>query len=81
MRRSLFLRVWGGYVLVSALAVLLFAGYTLRLVRGSSFDALTRGLESTALTARVAVAPLVAGDGRTTWSGWCARWAGEERSG
>ena len=34
-----------GYVILSLLAVLIFAFYTLRLARSISFDALTRGLK------------------------------------
>ncbi len=59
MRRSLFLKIFGGYVLVSLLAVLLFTVYTLRALRGGAFDELTRGLEAVALTARAPLAPLV----------------------
>jgi two-component system, OmpR family, phosphate regulon sensor histidine kinase PhoR len=59
MRSRTFLRVFVGYVAVSLLAVLIFAFYTLRLAGTMSFDALTRGLEGAALTARVAVMPLL----------------------
>jgi two-component system, OmpR family, phosphate regulon sensor histidine kinase PhoR len=59
MRSRTFLRVFVGYVAVSLLAVLIFAFYTLRLAGTMSFDALTRGLEGAALTARVSVMPLL----------------------
>jgi two-component system phosphate regulon sensor histidine kinase PhoR len=64
VRRRIFARVFAGYVILSLLAVLIFAFYTLRLARGISFDALTRGLESAALTAKVSVTPLLS-QGRT----------------
>ncbi|MGA2976672.1 MAG: ATP-binding protein [Spirochaetia bacterium] len=64
MRRRIFTRVFIGYVGVSLLAILVFAFYTLRLMRDISYDALTRGLESAALTAKVPIAPLM-GLGRT----------------
>jgi two-component system, OmpR family, phosphate regulon sensor histidine kinase PhoR len=64
MKRHIFVRVFAGYVVLSLLAVLIFSAYTLRLARGISYDALTKGLESAALTATVAVSPLLS-RGRT----------------
>ncbi len=64
MRKRIFARVFAGYVIVSLLAVLIFAVYTLRLARAISFDSLARGLESAALTAKVPVTPLL-GEGRS----------------
>ena len=64
MKRHIFVRVFAGYVVLSLLALLIFAAYTLRLARGISYDALTKGLESAALTATVAVSPLLS-RGRT----------------
>ena len=64
MKHGIFLRVFAGYVIVSLLAVLIFSFYTLRLVRGISYDALTQGLESAALAAKVPTEPLLAA-GRT----------------
>jgi len=64
MKRHIFSRVFAGYAILSLLAVLIFAFYTLRLARGISYDALTRGLESAALTAKVSVTPLLS-EGRT----------------
>jgi two-component system, OmpR family, phosphate regulon sensor histidine kinase PhoR len=64
MKRRIVVRVFAGYVVVSLLAVLIFAFYTLRVARGISFESLARGLESAALTAKVSVSPLLAG-GRT----------------
>jgi two-component system, OmpR family, phosphate regulon sensor histidine kinase PhoR len=55
----IFFRVFLGYVVLSLLAVLIFAFYTMRLAGTMSFDALTRGLESAALTAKVSVIPLL----------------------
>ncbi len=59
MKRRIFTRVFLGYAIVSFLAVLVFAFYTLRLARDISFDTLTRGLESAALTAKVPITPLL----------------------
>ena len=59
MRRRIVLRVFAGYAVVSVLAVLVFAIYTLEIGRRISRDALTRGLESAARTARVSVAPML----------------------
>jgi two-component system phosphate regulon sensor histidine kinase PhoR len=59
MKRRIFLRVFVGYVVVSLLAVLVFAVYTLQLARGISHDALTRGLTSAARAALVSVQPLL----------------------
>jgi two-component system, OmpR family, phosphate regulon sensor histidine kinase PhoR len=59
MKRRIFARVFAGYVVLSLLAVLIFTVYTLRLARGISYTALTRGLEAAALTATVSVAPLL----------------------
>jgi two-component system phosphate regulon sensor histidine kinase PhoR len=58
MKRRLFYRILAGLVFVSLLAVLIFAFYTLRVLRASSYDALTRRLQDIALSAKVAVAPL-----------------------
>jgi two-component system phosphate regulon sensor histidine kinase PhoR len=58
MRRRLFYRIFAGLVFVSLLAVVIFAFYTLRVLRASSYDALTRRLRDIALSAKVAVAPL-----------------------
>jgi two-component system phosphate regulon sensor histidine kinase PhoR len=63
LRRRIFTRVFAGYVIVALLAVLGFYLFATGLVRGMSFNALTRGLEGAALTARVAVSPLI-GSGR-----------------
>ena len=60
MRRRVFARTFAGYAALSFLALAVFAVYTLRLARGLSYDALTRGLESAARTALVAVQPLMA---------------------
>jgi two-component system phosphate regulon sensor histidine kinase PhoR len=59
VKRRIFTRVFLGYAIVSFLAVLVFAFYTLRLARDISFDTLTRGLESAALTAKVPITPLL----------------------
>jgi len=59
MNRRIFLRVFAGYVVVSLLAVLVFAIYFVRVGRGISYDSLTRGLESAARTALVSVLPLM----------------------
>jgi len=59
MIRRIFLRVFAGYVVVSLLAVLVFAIYFVRVGRGISYDSLTRGLESAARTALVPVLPLM----------------------
>ena len=59
MNRRIFLRVFAGYVVVSLLAVLVFAVYFVRVGRGISYDSLTRGLESAARTALVSVLPLM----------------------
>jgi two-component system, OmpR family, phosphate regulon sensor histidine kinase PhoR len=59
MNRRIFLRVFAGYVIVSLLAVLVFALYFVRVGRGISYDSLTRGLESAARTALVSVLPLM----------------------
>jgi two-component system phosphate regulon sensor histidine kinase PhoR len=64
MRRRIFVRVFAGYACLSLLAVLIFAFYTLRLARGISYNALTQGLESAALTAKVSVTPFLS-RGRT----------------
>ncbi|HEY9593439.1 MAG TPA: HAMP domain-containing protein, partial [Spirochaetia bacterium] len=64
MKRRIFARVFVGYAVVSLIAVAVFAVYTLRLAREITYDALTRGLQSTAVTARVSVLPLI-GRGRT----------------
>jgi two-component system, OmpR family, phosphate regulon sensor histidine kinase PhoR len=64
MKRRIFSRVFAGYVIVSLLAVLVFAFYTLRQAREISYDALTRGLRGTALAATVPITPLLAA-GRT----------------
>jgi two-component system phosphate regulon sensor histidine kinase PhoR len=59
MRRRVLVRTFAGYAALSFLALAVFALYTLRLARGISYDALTRGLESSARTALVAVRPLM----------------------
>ena len=59
MNRRIFLRVFAGYVIVSLLAVVVFAIYFARVGRGISYDSLTRGLESAARTALVSVRPLM----------------------
>jgi len=64
MKRRIFARVFAGYAVVSLLSVLIFAFYTRGLARRISYDALTRGLESTARAALVPVAPLF-GRGRS----------------
>ena len=64
MKQRIFLRVFAGYVLLSLLAVLVFAAYTLKTARTISHDTLTRGLEIAARTALVSVSPLM-GQGRS----------------
>jgi len=64
VKSRVFARTFAGYAALSFLALAAFAFYTLRLERGMSYDALTRGLESAARTAAVAVEPLMAA-GRT----------------
>jgi two-component system phosphate regulon sensor histidine kinase PhoR len=64
MKKRIFMRVFTGYVVVSILAVLVFAIYFLRVARGISYDSLTRGLEIAARTALVSVLPLM-GQGRS----------------
>lgn len=64
MKRRIFLPVFAGYVGLSLVALTAFAVYTLNLSRGISLEALTRGLRSAALTAKVSVEPLMA-QGRT----------------
>jgi two-component system, OmpR family, phosphate regulon sensor histidine kinase PhoR len=59
VKHRIFTRVFLGYAVVSFLAVLVFAFYTLRLARDISFDTLTRGLQSAALTAKVPIIPLL----------------------
>ena len=60
MKRRIFLRVFAGYVGLSLVALAAFAIYTISLSRLISLDALTRGLQGAALTAKVAVEPLMA---------------------
>jgi len=64
MNRRIFFRVFAGSVGLCLLALVAFTIYTLNLSRAVSVDALTRVLQSAALTAKVAVEPLMA-HGRT----------------
>lgn len=59
MRRLLLSRVFGGFALLSALAVLASFIDTLSVVRGLSFDRAVHGLDQTALAVRGAAAPLM----------------------
>jgi two-component system, OmpR family, phosphate regulon sensor histidine kinase PhoR len=61
MKRRIFVRVFAGYGVVSLLTVLVFALYTRGLAARISYDALTRGLESTARAALASVSPLLGG--------------------
>jgi two-component system, OmpR family, phosphate regulon sensor histidine kinase PhoR len=60
VKRLLLSRVFGGFALLSILAVLAFFVYALSVVRGMSFDAAVHGLEREALAVRGAAAPLMA---------------------
>ena len=64
MKLRIFARVFVGYAVVSLLVVVVFAFYARGLARRTSYDALTRGLESTARAALVSVTPLF-GRGRS----------------
>ena len=77
MKRRLFYRILAGLVFVSLLAVLIFAFYTLRVLRTSSYDALTRRLQDIALSAKVAAAP-IASVGRSAALDRLARDLGRE---
>ena len=61
MKKRIFLRVFLNSVVLVLLALAIFSIYTMALLRQVAFQALTRGLTSAALTAKVAVAPLLAG--------------------
>lgn len=76
MRKRLFYRIFAGLVSVSLLAVLIFAFYTLRVLRADSSDALTRRLRDIASSAKVAVAPL-ASMGRSAGLDMAARNIGQ----
>ena len=77
MKRRIFVRVFAGYAVVSLLAVLVFALYTRGLARRISYDALTRGLESTARASLVSAAPLI-NRGRSGELGGLAAAVGKE---
>ncbi len=61
VRRHIFFRVFFGSAALSLLSLAAFAVFTIDLSRALALDALTRGLQSAALTARASVEPLMPG--------------------
>ena len=79
MRRLLLSRVFGGFALLSILAVLASFIDSLSVVREMSFDRVVHGLQQTALTVRGAAAPLMARGRSSELDSLTRRMAGETR--